>query len=165
MNEELQSTNEELETINDELQRRTGELNDVNAYVSSILSSLRAGVVVLDRQGSIRIWNPRAEALWGLRGDEVQGEAFQNLDIGLPVEQLKPAIRACMDGKSEYEERVLDAVNRRGRAIRCRVATTPFLGSDREIRGVVLVMEEWRDGDAAPAPGEGPAAALREHGT
>jgi two-component system CheB/CheR fusion protein len=159
MNEELQSTNEELETINDELHRRTGELNNVNAYMASILTSLRAGVVVLDGQLDIRVWNRKAEDLWGLRADEVDGHAFQNLDIGLPVERLKTTIRACIEGRSEYEEVILDAVNRRGRAIRCRVAATPFLGTERDIRGAVLVMEEWRDGDggriSAPATADG----------
>ena len=155
MNEELQSTNEELETINDELHRRTAELNDVNAYVTSILTSLRAAVVVLDRDGHIRVWNRKAEDLWGLRADEVEGMAFQNLDIGLPVERLKPAVRACIEGKSEHEEEVLEAVNRRGRAIQCRVTATPFLGTGRDVRGAVLVMEEWRENHLSPAEGGG----------
>ncbi|HSU14814.1 CheR family methyltransferase [Longimicrobium sp.] len=150
MNEELQSTNEELETLNDEMHRRTLELNHVNASMTSILASLRTGVVVLDRGQDIRVWNRKAEDLWGLRADEVSGHAFQNLDIGLPVERLKAAVRACIGGESEYEEVLLDAVNRRGRSIRCRVAVTPFVGVDQEIRGAVLVMEEWRDGGAPP---------------
>ncbi|HYH80585.1 MAG TPA: PAS domain-containing protein, partial [Longimicrobium sp.] len=168
MNEELQSTNEELETINDELYRRTGELNNTNAYMNSILTSLRAGVAVLDRQLAIRVWNRKAEDLWGVRTDEVIGHAFQNLDIGLPVERLKPAIRACLDGRSEYEDVALDAVNRRGRTIHCRVSATPLRGADREVRGVVLVVEEWLTpgtvlddirgpGGAQAGNGDGPA--------
>ncbi|HEU4561779.1 MAG TPA: CheR family methyltransferase [Longimicrobium sp.] len=155
MNEELQSTNEELETINDELHRRTTELNNVNAYMTSILTSLRAGVVVLDQALDIRVWNRKAEDLWGLRADEVAGHALEKLDIGLPVGPLKPAIRACLDGSSEFEEMMLDAVNRRGRLIQCRVAVTPFVGNGREIHGAVLVMEEWRD---ARNPGGGSAS-------
>ncbi|MBD0320236.1 MAG: PAS domain S-box protein, partial [Gemmatimonadetes bacterium] len=148
MNEELQSTNEELETINEEIQRRTGELNDVNTYMTAILTSLRAAVVVLDRDSAIRIWSRKAEELWGLRGEEVEGQAFQNLDIGIPVERLKPAIRAVIDGRSEYEEQVLDAVNRRGRTIRCQVSCTPFAGADRQIRGAVLVMQAMEEATA-----------------
>jgi two-component system CheB/CheR fusion protein len=164
MNEELQSTNEELETINDELQRRTSELGDVNAYLNSILTSLRAGVVVVDRALDIRIWNRKAQDLWGLRAEEVDGRAFQNLDIGLPVERLKGPIRACIDGASPYEEVVLDAVNRRGRAIRCRVAVAPFTSTEGEARGAVLVMEEWLDGanSAASAAGDGAGAPERD---
>ena len=41
MNEELQSTNEELQTLNDELRQRGQELTRVNAFMATILSSLR----------------------------------------------------------------------------------------------------------------------------
>jgi two-component system, chemotaxis family, CheB/CheR fusion protein len=150
MNEELQSTNEELETLNDELQRRSVELNHVNAHMNSILTSLRAAVVVVDHDLDVRVWNRKAEDLWGLRADEVLGHAFQNLDVGLPVERLKAAVRACADGRSQHEELILEAVNRRGRRIHCRVAITPFLGTDHEVRGSVLLIEEWPDGGATP---------------
>jgi two-component system CheB/CheR fusion protein len=141
MNEELQSTNEELETINDELNRRTGELHDTNAYMTAILTSLQSAVVVLDAEASVRIWNRRAEDLWGLRAEETVGSAFQNLDIGLPVERLKTPLRACMDGSSDCEQVTLEAVNRRGRTIQCRVTCTPFAGIDRRVRGAVVVMD------------------------
>ncbi len=143
MNEELQSTNEELETLNDELERRTAELNQFNAYMSSILTSLHVGVVVVDREIGVRVWNRQAEELWGVRADEVAGQAFLNLDIGLPVERLKAPVRSILDGKSEAEETVLECVNRRGRGIRCRVTAAPLLGPGREVRGAVLLMEEW----------------------
>jgi two-component system CheB/CheR fusion protein len=148
MNEELQSTNEELETINHEIHGRTGELNEINDYMTAILTSLRSAVVVLNRDSDIRIWSRKAEELWGLRADEAVGEAFQNLDIGLPVERLKAPIRACVEGRSEYEEVVIAAVNRRGRAIQCEVSCTPFAGADREIRGAVLVMHALGEGEA-----------------
>ena len=142
-NEELQSTNEELETINEELRHRTDELNRVNLYLESILGSLRIGVVVLDRDLNVSIWNPRAGDLWGLLPSEVEGRALLNLDIGLPVGQLRDLILSCLERKAEHDELMLNAVNRRGKAIRCRVTCVPLADSDGEIRGVVLLMEEW----------------------
>src|SRR5437667_180926 len=85
MNEELQSTNEELNTINEELRERTDELNRSNAFLNSILSSLRGGVVVVDRNNNVLIWNYMAEDLWGLRAEEIKGQSLMDLDIGLPV--------------------------------------------------------------------------------
>src|SRR5262249_32301449 len=90
MNEELQSANEELETINSELEERTAQLHQTNIFFSSILESLRAGVVVLDADLTIESWNSEAEDMWGLRGDEVRGKSFFALDIGLPVSKLAP---------------------------------------------------------------------------
>jgi two-component system CheB/CheR fusion protein len=143
MNEELQSTNEELSTINDELQQRTDELNDTNAYLEGILGSLSAAVVTLDRELGVRGWNQGARDLWGLIEDEVHGKHFLNLDIGLPVEQLRAPIRKVLAGEGQ-QQFVLPAVNRRGRHIQARITVTP-LGADDEIRGAILMMEEVED--------------------
>jgi two-component system CheB/CheR fusion protein len=142
MNEELQSTNEELQTINDELRQRTDELNHTNAFLQSILTGLRTAVVVVDRGFSTLIWNRWAEDLWGLRSDEVQGQSFMSLDIGLPVEALRGPIRTCLEGATDHQEVVLDATNRRGKAIGCRVTCTPLMNSDGARQGVILLMEE-----------------------
>lgn len=142
MNEELQSTNEELQTINDELRVRTTELNQANAFLESILTSLRAGVVVVNNQFNILSWNEEAENLWGLRLEEVQNQSFLSLDIGLPVNQLREPIRRCLQGNLEEEEIELEAINRRGRRIRCQVSLNPLISHERERQGVILLMEE-----------------------
>jgi two-component system CheB/CheR fusion protein len=140
MNEELQSTNEELETANTELRDRGVALDEANRFMSSILASLRSGVVVLNRDMAVRAWNREAEELWGLRSDEVQGSHFLNLDIGLPVDQLRGPIRGCLNGTSTGEELRVPAVNRRGRSVECVVQITP-LQEGGEIFGVILVMD------------------------
>jgi two-component system CheB/CheR fusion protein len=149
MNEELQSTNEELETINDELRQRTDDLNDLNSFLESILASLQSAVIVVDRDVRVQIWNHEAAELWGLRDEEVEGEHLMNLDIGLPVEQLNQPIRACLTGEVEEEVAIdLDAVNRRGRAIRCRTVISPLRGAEEQIVGAILLLE------TAPQPVE-----------
>ncbi|NJK50615.1 PAS domain S-box protein [Candidatus Gracilibacteria bacterium] len=142
MNEELQSTNEELQTINDELRLRTADLNQANAFLNSILGSLKAGVVVVDRQFNTLSWNEEAENLWGLRAEEVKGQSILNLDIGLPVEQLREPIRNCLSEVNRTQELILEAVNRRGRTIQCRIGINPLNGSERECLGAILLMEE-----------------------
>jgi two-component system CheB/CheR fusion protein len=141
-NEELQSTNEELQTINEELRQRSGALNQVNAFLESILTGLRAGVVVLDRDLHVQVWNGQSQELWGLRADEVQGRPLLSLDIGLPMDQILPAIRAQMASPGGHQEATVDARNRRGRAIRCRVSVSTLNGSVDDIHGVILLMEE-----------------------
>jgi two-component system CheB/CheR fusion protein len=148
MNEELQSTNEELQTVNDELQRRSEELNQTNSFLESILISLKGGVVVVNRDLHVQIWNHKAEDLWGLRAAEALGQNFLNLDIGLPVEQLRPSIRSCLNSSNpeadstDSAEVLLNAINRRGRSIQCRVTCTPLVDIDRDVQGVILLMEE-----------------------
>ena len=143
MNEELQSSNEELETMNEELRHRTQELNDVNSFLETILTTIGVAVAVLDRNQRVQIWNGKARELWGLTADEVEDEHLMSLDIGLPVENLRQQLRDTLAGRSQREELVLEATNRRGRAFMCRVTFLP-LGSagDGNVPGVIMVMED-----------------------
>ncbi|MBV9142811.1 MAG: PAS domain S-box protein [Pseudonocardiales bacterium] len=148
MNEELQSTNDELQAINDELRDRTSDLDRANQFLETILTGLRAGVAVLDVEMRVLAWNRRAEDLWGLRQDEIVGQHFLNLDIGLPTQQLRPLIRRTLAGDAGPHEIVLSAVNRRGRPILVRVASSPLNGTDGSASGAILLME--RDSSAQP---------------
>jgi two-component system CheB/CheR fusion protein len=141
MNEELQSTNEELQTVNVELRQRTDEINHVNAFLQSVVGSLTSGAVVVNHNLNILMWNHKAEDLWGLRDDEVKGQSLLNLDIGLPVERLRAAIRSCLSGEADRKEIILDATNRRGKAIKCRVSCSPLVAHNKQRQGVILLME------------------------
>jgi two-component system CheB/CheR fusion protein len=138
-NEELQATNEELETMNDELHQRGLDLNSANLYLEAILTSLRAAVIVVDNELRVQAWNAGARDLWGLTGDEAVGQHLLNLDIGLPVEELRGSLRATF-ADNDVDAIVVDAVNRRGRRVHCTVSLTP-LGSDGDISGVILMMQ------------------------
>jgi two-component system, chemotaxis family, CheB/CheR fusion protein len=140
MNEELQSTNEQLEAINEMINVRTSELNAANTFLESVLSSLDAGVVVLDAEQIVTEWNAGAEELWGVRADEVRGKHFMNIDIGLPVEQLRTAIRRTLaDGTTAHV--AVPATNRRGRTVECAVTLTPLDGAGGNgARGVIMFM-------------------------
>jgi two-component system CheB/CheR fusion protein len=142
MNEELQSTNEELQTMNDELRNRGSELNSMNTFLESVFAGLRSAVVVLDRDCRVQVWNQRAEDLWGLRADEAHQSHFLNLDIGLPVAELRSAIRSVLAGSPEPEEVTLPATSRRGKPIECHVSISPLRAGDRSVGGAILLMEE-----------------------
>jgi two-component system, chemotaxis family, CheB/CheR fusion protein len=153
-NEELQSTNEELETMNEELRSTNDELQQIaqsaddrshevgrlNDFLGSILGSLQSVVVALDTEMRVTVWNDRAEEYWGLRSDEVLGQHLLNLDIGLPVEQLHPAIRATLTESADPANVHLSAINRRGQTIEVRVMATA-LRSNGQVTGTILLIE------------------------
>lgn len=65
MNEELQSTNDELQTINDMLRERSLELDEAKSFQDSLVDSIQSGMVVVDREMKIVLWNRGCEDLWG----------------------------------------------------------------------------------------------------
>ncbi len=141
MNEELQSTNEELRSMNDQLLEKSHELRRVNSHLHAILGSLRSAVVVLSPDLKVEVWSEKAQELWGLRRDEVQGQEFLQLDIGLPVGQLDGPIRECLESGPRGVQISIDGVNRRGRPTRCDVTCTR-LDDGTKPAGIILLMEE-----------------------
>jgi two-component system, chemotaxis family, CheB/CheR fusion protein len=146
-NEELQSTVEDLQVANQALLARTTELDRTNGYLEGILNELRLGIVVLDEDLVVRLWNRSAEDLWGLRTDEAAGRHFLTLDIGLPLKRIEGAIQRALADGGEPQETVAPARNRRGKDIECRVLAAPLpLGA--VFGGVILLMEERHDGES-----------------
>jgi len=143
VNEELRSTNEELQATNDRLRRQELELGHSNVFLNAILATLKVGITVVGSDLKVRVWNELAADLWGMRGDEVIGRAFGELDIGLPVRALIGPIRDCLDGSSgASREMLVDAINRRGRKLACRVLLAPLTKEAGIGPGVCILMED-----------------------
>jgi two-component system CheB/CheR fusion protein len=142
MNEELQSTNEELETVNEELRQRGVDLARSNIFLSGILRSVPLGVVVLNDELRVELWNDVAADMWGLRHDEVHGRQFLALDIGMPLERLRQPLITLAQTPDRPAEVTMAATNRRGRSITVRVfCASAGSGADHG-RGVILLMQE-----------------------
>jgi two-component system CheB/CheR fusion protein len=141
MNEELQATNEELEATNEELQVRTDEVDRASRFSDLVLGSLRSVILVVDRSMRVQRWGPRAQDQWGLRNEEALGHPVLDLDIGLPVQMLSEPLRAAVSKGAIPKEITLDAVDRRGRSVRCRVTVRPVVGVSGTPEGAVIVIE------------------------
>ncbi len=156
MNEELQSTNDELQSINDMLRERSVELDEVNNFLESILTSIQSGIAVVDTEMRVLAWNRGAEELWGLRHDEAAGKHLLNLDIGLPMAQLQPAVRSALQDAEFKGEIRLEAVNRRGRQITLDVSCGALHDPSGVVKGCILIMDRevpaGVDGQVTAAP-------------
>lgn len=132
--------------MNDELRHRTIELDDMNTFLETILTTVGLAVIVIDRQQHVRIWNSQAREMWGLTPEEAEGQHLFALDIGLPVEKLRPQLKALLSGNTERAEVVLAATNRRGTSVQCRITFLPLGPSSGDGRGGVIMMMEAADG-------------------
>jgi two-component system CheB/CheR fusion protein len=141
MNEELQSTNDELHTINDALRDRSVELDEARRFLDSLANSILFGMVVVDREMRVVVWNRGCEDLWGLRSSETIGSSLVSLDLGLPLAEVKPLIGRAFVDPDTTGEVVVDAVNRRGRQARIRVICSAFRSQDSAVSGAMLLME------------------------
>jgi two-component system CheB/CheR fusion protein len=141
MNEELQSTNDELHTINDALRERSVELDQARTFLDSLANSIQFGLVVVDREMRVIVWNRGCEDLWGLRSEETIGSSLVSLDIGLPLAEVKPLIGRAFVDPDTTGEVVVDAVNRRGREARIRLTCSAFRSHEDSVSGALLLMD------------------------
>jgi two-component system CheB/CheR fusion protein len=144
MNAQLLSTNEELQAINDELRERTSEVNQVNAYIESVLSTLEASLIIVDRRVHVRVWNGLSFEMWGLRAEEVEGHDFLGLDLGFPVGHLAPPITACLQGEDPGEPVLVEARSRRGQPMICSARVAPLRGPEQAVEGAIILIAEER---------------------
>jgi two-component system CheB/CheR fusion protein len=165
-NEELQSTNEELETTNEELRSSNDELESTNIDLKTtteavellntslvdanrdlmhysglhrlVMDHFPVAIVVLNAHLLVEEWNNAAASMWGLREDEVVGEPFFGLVIGLPLEPLQGPVRACRAPGADPATLELPAVDRSGRSFTCRVNVVP-IGGDTDFSALVMM--------------------------
>lgn len=142
MNEELRSTNEELEVTNEEMRRQSEEAAEYRRYSESILRSIDVGIIVLDDNLIVQSWNRWSENIWGLRNEEVTGVPFLDLDFGLPVQSLCRSLQDILKTQTPAEPVEIEAMDRRGRRINCRIRLSPLLYDNRLARGAVLIIED-----------------------
>ena len=144
MNEELQSTSEEVRHINDQLADRTEEVERLNSYLRSIVDGQQHALIVLDNELIVNMWNKRAREIWGLHQEEVVRQPFLNLDIGLPVHELRDGMRRALRNEVDTHQIVLPAVNRKGKTFDCRVTIIPLANSG-DVSGVILMMDPLQE--------------------
>lgn len=139
--EELRSYREQLEAPGDESLRLADEMVESEVFLAAI-GSLSAGVIVVDRERIVMAWNPVSVEMWGLSAEETVDVPLEDLDFGLPVEEIDDEIRASVRGERDRVERDVMAVNRRGETIRVRVRIVPFVHDDGRRQGAVILVEE-----------------------
>jgi two-component system CheB/CheR fusion protein len=134
--EELQSTNEELTTVNEELQNRNAELNQLNSDLINLLSSVEIPILMVDNDGSIRRFTPKAGKLLKLISSDVGrpiGDIQSNLSsAGLEID-LGHLLSVVIKTENSYESEIQD---RDGYWYRLQIK--PYRTLDNEIDGAVI---------------------------
>lgn len=112
----------------------------------AILEAAAEAIIVTDRDGVIRIWNPGAERVFGFSSEEARG---QSLDIIIP-ERLRArhweGWRGVIEtGRSRYGEGELLAVpglRKDGSRVSLEFTIVPLKDADARIVGMAAVLRD-----------------------
>lgn len=121
-------------------QEEVGELRD---YLKAVVETISDGIVVLDLEGRVTIWNRAMAVRYGISAEAVMGrrfdEAFPNLGTEEVWEQLHRLLAGEVEGLSlrELEHQTLT----KEKAI-LNVEGLPLRDGEGRLRGAVLVIED-----------------------
>lgn len=81
MTADLRTNKSQLEEVNMSLLKSNVEIDQRRAYTEAVLETIAAGVLSIDTMGGISTFNPSAERILGVKGDQLRGrpvyEAFK----------------------------------------------------------------------------------------
>lgn len=135
-------THVKIHRLESQLARRNSELEEEN---QQILNAVDEGIIGLDRDGRVTVFNPAAASIAGWPAGDAIGEPLRSLGffqgdrLDSGAEQRTPAWRACHLGETVHSE--LEWVFRRdGRLIPVSLVSTP-----RKEGGAVIVFRDISD--------------------
>jgi PAS domain S-box-containing protein/diguanylate cyclase (GGDEF)-like protein len=128
----------------------------------ALLDSLPNGVWFADRQGIIRFWSKRAEAITGFTANEVLGAPFHDIlsycgETGQPAAGVP--LRETLEDKLERHAHMF-LLHKQGHRIAVEVRTMPVRSATGEMIGASEIIGESKDVAALVRRGR----ALNQHG-
>jgi two-component system, NtrC family, nitrogen regulation sensor histidine kinase NtrY len=104
MTSDLREGREKLDLAYNALQRSNIELEDRRRYMEIVLKNIAAGVVSVDAMGNVTTMNNSAEAIFGLRAEDVRGKHYTRLLDTSHLDIVRSFIDSYKDGRQLYFE-------------------------------------------------------------
>jgi PAS domain S-box-containing protein len=120
-----------LTEAREQAERREADVRAKESELKAILDAAAAGVVIMDKEGLIRSFNPAAEYIFGYRREETAGRHIGVLIPALSEESLE-AFSGCEENTCERQLscRELEAMRKDGMAFALELTVNAFEDSD-----------------------------------
>ena len=137
---QIQDLNLQLSDKNRQLEDNLYEVNRLKRFLDSILNSMHEGVVVIDTEGCIVLFNGSAEKLTGYSSTEVMGKEYNEI-LGQQISERFSPLYTLKNGQPLlFEEKVIRS--KRGEAIPVRYSTSVMTDNLNRTLGAVEVMSD-----------------------
>ncbi len=135
ISDDLENTNERLAVV-----AKTHA--DAAAYLENILGNISSGVVAVDCQGKIVLFNSAAAALTGFSTEEAMGRSYIKMLAKDGQEKVTPVFTLATGYPIQQQEKTL--ITKTGEAIPVSFSTSVLIDRDNRVAGAIEVLTDLR---------------------
>ena len=137
LEEKFEDLNLKLEKTNRELRQSLMEKEKISNYLNNILESLTSGVIAVNLEGEITLFNRAAEEILGYKTDEVLGRKYgEVMGEGVKEEMTLPF---TLKSRSSHINEEKEVSIKEGKKVPLGFSTSLLTDSDNNILGAVEV--------------------------
>ena len=118
------------------------EIRAINAHLSTILQASPLGIIALDNEHNVRLWNPAAEEIYGYSAADVLGTVVPNLQAS----EVDSSIDQEMRSRVFLGDRIkgFEAKRRRsdGTLVDVSISTAPMIDENDTLVGTVALVSD-----------------------
>jgi two-component system nitrogen regulation sensor histidine kinase NtrY len=141
MTRELNESRLNIQHAHEDLKRTNIELDRRRNYIETILDSIGAGVVSIDKVGSITTFNKAAERILNLKSKNIFGSSYRDaLDFSYHQSIRKLIQRMFTQSRESMEEQIDIRVGENNLTLLVNIQI--LRGATRKYRGLVIVFED-----------------------
>ena len=125
------------------LETKAGELQRLKSYNESVIQSITAGVVVIDSEGAVRVWNSFMESFYGMEASHAVGRKFRDVFPSDLLQSVKEAL-----GSSRWRVRGVISLDRTrlmsssGESRLVNIHLSPFVSQEDVLTGTLLLFDD-----------------------
>jgi PAS domain S-box-containing protein len=136
LEEKFEDLNRKLEDANQELRESLLEKHRLSNYLNNILESINSGVLAIDSENRITLFNRAAEEIVGLKAEEVFGKNYDQIWGDVP-QDLTPFY--TLKNKEPISNQEKEMENKKGKKIPLGFSTSLLTNGEGEVLGAVEV--------------------------
>jgi len=141
LEKQLERVNKELEIKNRQLNESLQEKERLENYLRSILESMNSGIITVDLDGTITMFNKSAQDFWGIPASDVIGKKYQEV-----INKEAPILMDTLKTLLPYSNEEVIQLPQNG-ALNVESSTSLVRDENNQVLGALEVMvdlTEWR---------------------
>ena len=140
MTRQLNESQLNIQLAHEDLTRTNIELDRRRNYIETILDNIGAGVVSIDKMGTITTFNKAAEKILGLESENVFGSSYRDaLDFSCHQAVRKLVLRMFNQNRESMEEQIDLRIGENNLTLLVNIQV--LRGATQKYRGMVVVFE------------------------